>query len=339
MNGRNARAAVSTRRRIASPAVGLTGRAGAARAAGIALGVLADAVFADPRRGHPVAGFGRAALRLERAMWADSVARGAAYAADLHGVRAGPGRRGGPRESRAPGAGRRRDGAGDLGRPRAGRRSPARARRWRGLLDGGRHGRGARAARAPLRARPRRPRGRRARPGHGGVRGGEHVRRGRRPAAVGGARRRPGSAGLPRGEHPGRDGRLPQPPLRPVRPGGGAGRRRGEPRARAGHRAADCRARPGGRRHAAPPRRGSWPATGAATRARTPAGARRPLRGRSASGSAGPTPTPGARRPGPCSAPGAVRRRSPTSRGPCACRGCVGRRPQCSPSVPPGCRR
>jgi adenosylcobinamide-phosphate synthase len=51
------------------------------RAAGLLLGALADTVFADPRRRHPVAVFGRAAGALERWMWADSALRGAAYAA------------------------------------------------------------------------------------------------------------------------------------------------------------------------------------------------------------------------------------------------------------------
>jgi adenosylcobinamide-phosphate synthase len=47
---------------------------------GLLLGVALDALLADPRRGHPVAGFGRAAGALERAMYADSVARGALFA-------------------------------------------------------------------------------------------------------------------------------------------------------------------------------------------------------------------------------------------------------------------
>ena len=51
------------------------------RAAGIALGVLADAALGDPRRGHPVAGFGRLAAALERRTYAPSRARGAAFAA------------------------------------------------------------------------------------------------------------------------------------------------------------------------------------------------------------------------------------------------------------------
>jgi adenosylcobinamide-phosphate synthase len=45
------------------------------------LGTALDAVLPDPRRGHPVAGFGRAAGALERRMWADSRPRGAGYVA------------------------------------------------------------------------------------------------------------------------------------------------------------------------------------------------------------------------------------------------------------------
>jgi adenosylcobinamide-phosphate synthase len=54
---------------------------GVARALGLLLGVTADAVLGDPRRGHPVAGFGALAGRLERRMWAPSRPRGAAYVA------------------------------------------------------------------------------------------------------------------------------------------------------------------------------------------------------------------------------------------------------------------
>lgn len=56
------------------------------RAAGLALGVAADAVFADPQRGHPVALFGRTAAALERRCWGDSRRRGAAYTAVCVGV-------------------------------------------------------------------------------------------------------------------------------------------------------------------------------------------------------------------------------------------------------------
>ncbi|MGY5885218.1 cobalamin biosynthesis protein [Modestobacter lacusdianchii] len=51
-----------------------------ATAAGLALGAAADLLFADPRRGHPVAGFGQAAAALERRVWRDSRAAGVAYA-------------------------------------------------------------------------------------------------------------------------------------------------------------------------------------------------------------------------------------------------------------------
>src|SRR5690606_26508755 len=49
------------------------------RALGLLLGYAADRLLADPRRGHPVAGFGRIAGRLERTLYADSRSRGAAY--------------------------------------------------------------------------------------------------------------------------------------------------------------------------------------------------------------------------------------------------------------------
>ena len=43
------------------------------------IGILADAVLGDPRRGHPVAGFGTLAAGLERRLYRDSRAAGAAY--------------------------------------------------------------------------------------------------------------------------------------------------------------------------------------------------------------------------------------------------------------------
>jgi adenosylcobinamide-phosphate synthase len=48
---------------------------------GAALGFLGDLLVGDPRRGHPVAVFGRAAGALERRMWRDDRAGGAVYAA------------------------------------------------------------------------------------------------------------------------------------------------------------------------------------------------------------------------------------------------------------------
>ncbi|MEJ8279836.1 cobalamin biosynthesis protein [Pseudonocardia spirodelae] len=84
------------------------------RAAGLAAGFLADAVLGDPRRGHPVAGFGTVAAGLERRMHRDAVVPGVAYTALLVGgtvalgaaaeavaTRSGAGRRGGARRPRA----------------------------------------------------------------------------------------------------------------------------------------------------------------------------------------------------------------------------------------------
>lgn len=59
---------------------------GRARATGLALGFLADALFADPRRGHPVAGFGRFAGATEGVLYRDSRTTGAGYAAVCVGV-------------------------------------------------------------------------------------------------------------------------------------------------------------------------------------------------------------------------------------------------------------
>jgi len=48
--------------------------------AGLMLGVALDTVLGDPRRGHPVAAFGRAAAALERRVYADSTVNGAVSA-------------------------------------------------------------------------------------------------------------------------------------------------------------------------------------------------------------------------------------------------------------------
>jgi adenosylcobinamide-phosphate synthase len=58
-------------------------------AAGLLAGVLADQLLGDPRRGHPVAGFGQAAAALERRAWRPSRAAGAAYTLALVGGAAG----------------------------------------------------------------------------------------------------------------------------------------------------------------------------------------------------------------------------------------------------------
>lgn len=61
------------------------------RPAGLLLGVLADALIGDPRRGHPVALFGRAAGALEARCYADRRSRGVLYTAVLVGGAAGLG--------------------------------------------------------------------------------------------------------------------------------------------------------------------------------------------------------------------------------------------------------
>lgn len=60
-------------------------------ATGLALGAAADLLLADPRRGHPVAGFGTVAAGLERRVWRESRAVGTGYAAGLVGAAAGLG--------------------------------------------------------------------------------------------------------------------------------------------------------------------------------------------------------------------------------------------------------
>lgn len=50
-----------------------------ARAAGITVGVLADALLGDPTRGHPVAGYGRAVGVLQRRLYADTRCAGVQF--------------------------------------------------------------------------------------------------------------------------------------------------------------------------------------------------------------------------------------------------------------------
>ncbi|WP_433246848.1 cobalamin biosynthesis protein [Actinomadura nitritigenes] len=54
-------------------------------AEGLVLGVALDALLGDPRRGHPVAGFGRLASGFERLVYRDSRAAGVVYAGVLVG--------------------------------------------------------------------------------------------------------------------------------------------------------------------------------------------------------------------------------------------------------------
>ncbi|MEW2313601.1 cobalamin biosynthesis protein, partial [Streptomyces sp. NPDC006864] len=48
-------------------------------ACGATAGLIADALLGDPRRGHPVAGFGRVAARVEALLWRDDPGRGALH--------------------------------------------------------------------------------------------------------------------------------------------------------------------------------------------------------------------------------------------------------------------
>ena len=60
-------------------------------AAGLALGAVADGLLGDPRRWHPVAGFGSAALALERRLWRDAHGAGVVHVVVLTGAAAGLG--------------------------------------------------------------------------------------------------------------------------------------------------------------------------------------------------------------------------------------------------------
>ena len=57
-----------------------------ARPLGLALGVVLDRLLGDPRRFHPVGGYGRAAAALERQWYADDVGRGVRYLTVAVGV-------------------------------------------------------------------------------------------------------------------------------------------------------------------------------------------------------------------------------------------------------------
>jgi adenosylcobinamide-phosphate synthase len=60
-------------------------------AAGLAVGFIADRVFGDPKRGHPVAGFGAAASWLEARCYADRQTAGVVHTAALVGTAVGLG--------------------------------------------------------------------------------------------------------------------------------------------------------------------------------------------------------------------------------------------------------
>ncbi|MFC7613156.1 cobalamin biosynthesis protein [Actinokineospora soli] len=64
----------------------MRGDVAAPRAIGLLLGAAADAALGDPRRGHPVAGFGRVAGLVEKAVHRDNKAAGVVYTAGLAGA-------------------------------------------------------------------------------------------------------------------------------------------------------------------------------------------------------------------------------------------------------------
>ncbi|MFC6156802.1 cobalamin biosynthesis protein [Kribbella jiaozuonensis] len=67
------------------PAASARSHAGLSRALGILVGFAADRLLGDPRRFHPVAGFGQTAARVERRLYADSRPAGTAHTAILVG--------------------------------------------------------------------------------------------------------------------------------------------------------------------------------------------------------------------------------------------------------------
>ena len=74
------------------------------RAVGLLLGVVLDRALADPRRGHPVAGFGRVAAALERRTYADRRSAGAVHVLVLVGGAAALGAVAPPRSTLATAA-------------------------------------------------------------------------------------------------------------------------------------------------------------------------------------------------------------------------------------------
>ena len=277
-------------------------------AAALAGGYAADLAFGDPRRRHPVAGFGRIALALERRTYAPTRARGALYAAALVGGAALAG------ELLARVAGRRTALALTTWAALGGRSLAREARGLAAHVAARRPAGGARRAALALRPRTRRPRRTAALPRGRRVGRREHRRRGRRDARLG----RPARAGrrrrLPRREHARRDGRPSQRALRGLRLGGGAPRRRAElARARA---APPCWRRSARRSSAAGPAPpgGRCAATAPSTRARTPAAPRRRSPARSGCASAARSSTAGTPSCARCSATGVRPARSDVER-------------------------
>ena len=265
------------------------------RAVGLVLGAVADAVFADPARWHPVAGFGSCAAALERRWYADRPRR-RACATQPCWSRASWGWAW--RQRRRPGDGPSRTRVATAVATWAvlgGTSLAAHGRALAALLDAADPRRTWTAARALIPALcGRDPQSLDA---AGMARAGtESMAENTSDAAVapllwGAVRGHARAARLPRDQHPRRDGRLPLAALPAVRLGGGPRRRRGEPRARRG--SPRC-CRPGSPPRSADRRARPWPrgaATPGHTRAPTRARSRRLRRERSAWGSAARPPT------------------------------------------------
>ncbi len=190
-------------------------------------GYVADLATGDPRRWHPVAGFGMAAAALERTLYAPTRLRGALVAGGLVAGAATLAEllaRGTPRIT----GGRQAALAAVTWAALGGRSLRREALRDRGLDRAPRPRRGATRAARAVRARRQSPGHPRSVPGGGRVGRREHQRRGRRRARLGNGRRTGGRRGLPGGEHARRDVRTSQRPLRVVRLGRRSPRRRDE---------------------------------------------------------------------------------------------------------------
>ena len=190
-------------------------------------GVIADALLGDPRRGHPVALFGRAAQAVQDRLYADRRLAGVGYTASCVTLALGPALLADYLTRREPWA-RLAATAATAWAVTGAASLAAEAERIAAALERGDCA-AARAGCRAVRARPCRAGRDRAGEGHRRVGRREHLRRGGRPAVLGRGCRAPRAARVPGGQHARRDGRPPVGALRAVRLGGGPARRRRQP--------------------------------------------------------------------------------------------------------------
>ena len=181
----------------------------AAGAVGLGVGYVADLLLGDPRRGHPVAAFGRLAELVEERSYADRRSAGLRHVLILVGGSGLLGLVGVAAQSRPAAAPVALVAAGTwavLGgrslRQRGHDHRRAAGRRRSGGGPGTDPASGAGGTRPSWTAAG-------AGPGLRRVGRGEHLRRGGRAAVLGGGRRAAGAAGLPGDQHAGRDDRAP----------------------------------------------------------------------------------------------------------------------------------